>query len=166
MKPSTKLHISCAGYCALLASLNWFRSVEYSGTGGGLKSESVSAVGGALLISGAFALYLASHCLRAARRRLETRSKVQTGNWIQSWSVFAYALPLLWHQQATSVWREADGVMATATQGYGHALSTWVFVFAVIGMLLFQILLRLSDDRNDPQSGSSTTFSSHRAASC
>lgn len=30
MTPLTKLHLGSAGYCALLGSLNWFRSVEYA----------------------------------------------------------------------------------------------------------------------------------------
>ena len=151
MNPLIKLHLGSAGYCALLASLNWFRSVQYSRQVG-LKSESFSPVALALLLSGAFALYLAALCLRAARARLESGRMVKTGNWIESWVVVVYTLPLLWHQNSVSTWKEADGAMATEIGGYGHASSGWVFVFAVAGLLLFQILSRLAptDDGADP----------------
>lgn len=149
MKPSTKLHLGSAVYCALLIGLNWFRSVEYSRQFG-VTSESFAPIGLALLLSAAVALYLAYRCVRATLSRLESGKKVREGRWIESWSVIVYALPLLWHRISSSSWTEADGTLATATGGFGHALSGWVFLFAILGLLLFQILARLTDDDEEP----------------
>jgi len=145
MNSSTKLHLGSAGYCALLVGLNWFRSVEYSRQFG-LKSESFAPIALAYLLSVAVALYLVYRCVRSALSRLESGRKVREGRWIKSWTVILYALPLLWHQTSSSSWREPDRALATATGGYGHALSSWVFLFAVLGLLLFQIFTRLTPD--------------------
>jgi hypothetical protein len=148
MNSSIKLHLGSAGYCALLVSLNWFKSVEYSRQFG-LKSESDAPIALAYLLSVAVALYLVYRCVRSALSRLEGGRKVREGRWIESWAVILYALPLLWHRTSTSSWREPDGALATATGGYGHALSPWVFLFAVLGLLLFQIATRLTLDDQD-----------------
>ena len=149
MNPSTKLHLRSAVYCALLICLNWFRSVEYSRQVG-VTSESFAPIGLALLLSAAVVLYLAYRCVRSALSRLESGKKVREGRWIESWGVIVYALPLLWHRISSSSWTEADGALATATGGFGHALSGWVFLFAILGLLLFQILARLTDDNEEP----------------
>lgn len=145
MNPSTKLHLGSAGYCAVLAGLNWSRSVEYSRQVG-LTRESFSPIGLAALLSSTVALYLFYRCVRSALSRLETGRKVREGRWIMSWGVILYALPLLWRQTSDSSWREPDGALAYATGGYGHALSSWVFLFAILGLLLFQIFMRLKSD--------------------
>jgi hypothetical protein len=149
MNPITKLHLRSAVYCALLIGLNWFRSVDYSRPFG-VTSESFAPIGLALLLSAAVALYLAYRCVRAALSRLERGKKVREGRWIESWSVMVYALPLLWHRTSSSSWTESDGSLATATGGFGHALSGWVFLLAILGLLLFQILARLADDDEEP----------------
>ena len=143
MHSATKLHLVSAGYCAVLISLNWFRSVEYSRQSG-VQSESFNPVALAALLSFAVALYLAYRCVRSALTRLEEGRKVKAGRWIKSWGVIFYALPLLWQQTSSSSWVEPDGALATATGGYGHASSSWVFLFAVLGLLLFQIFTRLT----------------------
>lgn len=150
MTPSTKLHLGSAGYCALLISLNWFRSVEYSRQLG-LKSESLTPVGLAALLSLVVALYLGYRCVRAALARLEDGRKVREGRWIRSWAVLLYALPLLWHQISTSSWKEPDGAVATVTSGYGQAASSSIFILAILGLLLFQIYVRLTPDDDDPE---------------
>jgi hypothetical protein len=149
MSSRLKLHLGSAGYCVLLACLNWFRSVEYARQIG-LKSESFAPVGLAWLLSLLVMVYLLWRGVRAALARLESGRKVREGRWIESWSVILYALPLLWHRTGTSSWIEADGALATATGGYGHALSSQVFLFAVAGLLLFQVLARLIDGRDTP----------------
>lgn len=145
MSPFIKLHLGSASYCLLLISLNWVRSVEYSREFG-VTSETVAPVGLALLLSAAVVLYFVYRCIRSALSRLETGKKVREGRWIESWSVLVYALPLLVFRSSISHWVEADGTLAKATGGFGHALSTWVFLFAILGLLLFQILGRLTDD--------------------
>lgn len=149
MNPTTKLHLGSAGYCALLAGLNWFRSVEYSRQAG-VASESFAPVLLALLLSTAVALYLAYRCVRSALSRLENGEKVREGKWIESWGVIAYALPLLVHRTSSSSWIEADGALAKMNSGFGHPLSSWIFLFAIVGLLLFQILIRLRPDENQP----------------
>ncbi len=151
MNPSTKLHLGSAGYCALLISLNWFRSVEYSRQFG-VTSENLAPIALAALLSLAVVLYLIYRCVRAALSRLENGRKVRAGRWIESWGVIFYALPLLWHQTSSSSWREPDGAWAAATGGYGHALSSWVFLFAGSGLLLLQIFTRLTpkDEEVEP----------------
>ena len=149
MSPSTKLHLGSAGYCALLVGLNWSRSVEYSRKFG-LTSESLVPVALGLLLSVSVALYLVYHCVRFALNRLKSGKKVREGRWIESWGVIIYALPLLWHRVSSSSWTEADGALARATGGYGHAISSWIFLFAVLGLLLFQIRLRLAPDDVEP----------------
>jgi len=150
MSPTIKLHVWSAGYCASLVGLNWFRSVEYSRQIG-LHSESVNPVALAFLLSVAVVLYLGYRCVRFALARLESGKKVRSGRWIKSWSVIVYALPLLWHRTSTSSWKEADGTLVTATGGYGHALSSWIFIFAIIGLLLFQFFTRLNPDNEDAE---------------
>ena len=149
MNKSTKFDLGSAGYCALLVGLNWFRSVEYSRKIG-VSSESNSPVALAFLVSAAVALYLVYRCVRSALSRLESGKKMREGNWIETWSVIVYALPLLWHQTSSSSWIEADGALATATGGYGHDLSSRIFLFAIMGLLLFQILARLTGDDEEP----------------
>jgi hypothetical protein len=151
MNPTTKLHLGSAGYCMLLISLNWFRSVEYSRELG-VTSESLVPVALAALLSLAIALYLVYCCVRVVLSRLESGRKVSAGRWIMSWTVALYALPLLWRQTSSSSWQEPDGAWASATGGYGHDLSSWVFLFAVLGLLLFQIYTRLLSDDQDPES--------------
>lgn len=150
MHPLIKLHLGSAGYCVLLVSLNWFRSVEYSRQNG-LTRENIAPVGLALLLSAGVAVYLFYRCVRAALYRLETGKRLKGGSWVPSRSVVVYALPLLWHRTSSSIWTEADGAVATATGGYGHATSIWVFLFAVLGLLLFQILVRLTNDDDEPE---------------
>lgn len=150
MNPSTKLHLGSAGYCALLASLNWFRSVDYSREIG-VRSESFAPIALAALLSLGVVLYLVYRCVRAALTRLEYGRKVGAGRWIESRTVILYALPLLWHRTSSSRWTEPDGALASATGGYGHSLSSWVFLFAVLGLLLFQIFTRLTKDDEDGQ---------------
>jgi hypothetical protein len=147
MTPRVKLHVVSATIASVFIALNWFRSVTYDRTNG-ITAESFSPVALAALISGALALYLTMLCVRSARVRIESGRGVGEGRWIQSWLVIVYALPLLWHQNSTSVRKEVDGAMATVTGGYGHDLSTWVFIFTVIGLYLFQIYVRLSTDEN------------------
>lgn len=150
MKPLAKLHLWSAGYCLVLAGLNWSRTVEYA-RAAGLRRESIDGIGGALLLSGAIALYLAWSCIRTARLRLEAGKKVQSGRWVPSWSVLIYALPLVFRFNSTSNWTDPDGALATATGGYGGALSRAVFLFAVAGLLLFQIRSRLSIENTEAE---------------
>jgi hypothetical protein len=149
MNPILKLHFGSAGYCALLISLNWFRSIEYSRQVG-LKSESFAPIGLVWLLSAGIALYLAYRCGRSALARLKTGRKVREGNWIESWSVIVYALPLLVHRTTSSSWNEADGALARMTSGYGDAISGRIFLYAVLGLLLFQILMRLEPNDQMP----------------
>lgn len=150
MNPSTKLHLGSAGYCALLVGLNWSRTVEYSRQSG-VTSEGVSPIALALLLSGGVALFLLVRCVRVALARLENGRRLKEGRWIPSRGVIAYALPLLLHRTTVSTWIEPDGALATASGGYGHAASSWVFLFAVLGLLLFQILARLTGDDAEPE---------------
>ncbi len=143
MKPLVKLHIWSAGYCLVLAGLNWSRTVVYSRDSGILR-ETLDGVGGALLLSGAVAFYLLWRCIRSARARLEAGRKVEGGRWVQSRSVLVYALPLLFHSNSTSSWTAPDGALVTVSGGYGSDRSFGVFLCGVVGLLLFQILRRLS----------------------
>ena len=143
MNPIVKLHLGSAAYCAVLLSLNWSRSIEYSRTSG-LTSEGFSGGPISVILSGAFVVVLAWHCFRSARRALEVGSRVADGRWILTWSVACYALPLVPRSTGTSNWTEPDGAFATATGGYGHEMSLLVFILAVAGMYLFQILMRLT----------------------
>lgn len=149
MKPSAKLHLGSAAYCALLIALNWFRSVEYSRQFG-VKSEGVAPIGLAFLLSTTVVLYLVYRCVRSVLARLESGRKLSEGSWIGNWGVMVYALPLLWHRTSSASWTEADGSLATATSGYGHALSSWIFLLAILGLLLLQILARLTGDDEGP----------------
>lgn len=146
MNPSIKLQIGSAGYCALLACLNWSRSVERSHQNGVFHRSSVDPIALAVLLAVGIVFYLLYRCVRAALRRLEIGRSVREGRWIKSWGVVVYALPLLFHLNSTARWKEADGAFVTVTGGYGHNLSIWVFVFAILGMFLFQMLTRLSTD--------------------
>lgn len=157
MNPSTKLHLGSAGYCALLVGLNWSRSIEYSRQFE-VTIESFAPIGLAILLSAAVALYLVYGCVRSTLSRLASGKKVGEGSWIESWRVIFYALPLLYYRTSTSGWTEVDGARATATGGYGHALSCWVFLFAIVGLLLFQILARLTDDDDEPSPFQRTRF--------
>jgi len=154
MNSSAKLHLGSAGYCALLIGLNWFRSVEYSRQFG-VKSESFGPVALAALLSLAVLVYLVYRCVRAALTRLERGGKLREGRWIVNWGVLLYALPLLWHQNSSSSWLEPDGTWANATGGYGHPLSAWVFLFAILGLLLVQILARLTSNDDGAGAGGS-----------
>jgi hypothetical protein len=152
MSPSAKLHFGSAGYCAFLVGLNWFRSVEYSRQVGVMR-EVLAPIVVAALIALAVAVYLVYRCVRTAAARLESGQKVGEGGWIESWSIILYAVPLLFHRTSTSKWIEPDGSLVTATGGYGHALSPWVFGFAIAGLLSFQILMRLDsgDEEAEPE---------------
>ena len=145
MKPSAKLHLMCAVYCTTLAALNWSHSIEYSRAVGPYR-ETNAPVGLALLLAGSIALVLAVRCLRAAKRRHESGRRVAAGGWIPSKSVLLYALPLLFSHTTTSTWVAADGTRAVANGGFGHALSPWVFLVAVAGMILFQLHAKLATD--------------------
>lgn len=149
MNSTAKLHLGSALYCALLVGLNWFRSVEYARPIG-VTSETFAPIALALLISAAVAVYLLYRCVRSSLSLLESGRKVRAGRWIESWSVTIYALPLLWHRTSISSWTEADGALATASGGFGHTLSGWVFLLATLGLLLFQILARLVGDDEGP----------------
>ena len=150
MKPPTKLHIWSAGYCLVLAGLNWSHTVAYSRPAG-TQRESIDGISGALLLSGAIALYLMWHCIRSARIRLEAGKKVEGGRWVRSWGVLIYALPLIFRSVSTSTWTAPDGALATATGGYGSDRSFAVFLFAIAGLLLFQILSRLSMEKTEAE---------------
>jgi hypothetical protein len=159
MHARTKLHILSASYGAVLASMNWFRSVQYSRTNGVI-AESVFPVALAVLLSGMVACYLAVRCFRLARTRLESGSKVREGKWIRSWAIIVYALPLLWHQTSTSTSQAEDGATVVTTGGYGHALSAYLFMFAIVGLLLFQISTRLHPDDQEPSTAPDSTAGS------
>jgi hypothetical protein len=160
MKSFVQLHVGSAAYCAVLLVLNWSWSVKYSRQVG-LTSESVSPVAFALLLSIGVSLYYAFRCLIAAASRLEKGTKVGEGRWIRSWSVLVYALPLLFHKNSTSNWIDGDGALATTSSGFGHQLSTWVFLFAILGLLLFQIFSRLN---LNPEEGRTNHYSQLRGA--
>jgi hypothetical protein len=144
-----KLHLQSAGFCAVLVALNWFRTVDYS-RGLGLQHESINGVGGALLIAAVAVLMLSRRIFRAVRWRLEHGRTVTPGRWIRSWGAIFYALPLLLRFNQGSSWIEPDGARATSLGGYGHDLSSFVFLLAVAALLLFQIAERL-DDRSPHQ---------------
>lgn len=148
MKSFLQLHLGSAAYCAVLLVLNWSWSVKYSRQVG-ITSESVAPVAFAYLLSIGVALYYAFRCLKAAAARLEKGTKVREGRWIRSWSVLVYALPLLFHRSSTSTWIDGDGALATTTSGFGHQISSSVFLFAVVGLFLFQIFSRLNSDTED-----------------
>lgn len=148
MKLFLQLHVGSAAYCAVLLVLNWTWSVKYSRQVG-ITSESVAPVVFAYLLSIGVALYYAFRCIKAAASRLEKGKKVREGRWIRSWSVLVYALPLLFHRSSTSSWIDGDGALATTTTGFGHQVSTSVFIFTILGLLLFQIFSRLNIDPED-----------------
>jgi len=150
MKPTAKRHLRSALYCALLAGLNWFNSIEYARKIG-VTHEGFYPVEWAFLVSGGVAVYFVFRCIKAARICLEHGEAVKKGKWIQDWAVLIYAIPLLFGRQSTSNWYEPDGALATTTRGYGHALSGSILVFAVVGMLAFQIHQRLSGGRGEPK---------------
>ena len=139
-----KLHVQSAFYCGVLISLNWYRTTHYA-RGDGVTSESILPVALALLLSVAIVVALAWRIAKRARWRLEGGERVRPGRWIESWSVAIYALPLLWQHITTASWKEPDGALATSVGGYGHALSSWIFLFAIGGLLLAQIGNRLSE---------------------
>lgn len=143
MRRLPKLHLYSAVYCAVLISLNWFRTTKYARVEG-VTSESVTPVALALILSVVIVVALGWSVIKLARRRLEAGERVPSGRWIESWTVLVYALPLLFHNLRSSSWREADGVIATSFGGFGSDLSTWVFLFAIAGMLLAQVQHRLS----------------------
>ena len=143
MSRIAKLHLWSALYCCVLISLNWFWRTDYTRTNG-LTSETIGLVGGAFFISLLVAVILALRALKLARWRLEQGEKVRDGRWIESWSVLLYALPLLWRQVSTSSWRAPDGALATSSGGFGHPLSSTVFLLAIAGLVLAQIKDRLS----------------------
>jgi hypothetical protein len=149
MKPNAKLHLKSALYCGLLAGMSWFSSIEYSRKVG-VVEENFYPIGLAFLLSGTVAVYLAYRCMKEAGIRLERGDAVRNGKWIQDWAVVVYALPLLFSRQIGSHSYEPNGAFATATRGYGNALSPLISLLAVAGMLAFQILSRRSDGRKEP----------------
>lgn len=155
MNPLMKLHLWSVIYCAVLTSLNWFRTTEYA-RHEGIHSQSEAPVLAALLVAGGVCFYLLLQCVRHAKLRLETGRRVAGGKWVLSWSVVIYALPLLFVSQTTSTWHEADGVIATATGGFGHMLSRWVFLCAAVSLFSFQVLMRLLPE-NGQRSGPAQT---------
>ena len=134
----------------MLAGLNWSHTVAYSRTVG-TQRESIDGISGALLLSGAITLCLMWRCIRSARIRLEAGKKVESGRWVRSWSVMIYTLPLIFRSISTSTWTAQDGALATATGGYGSDRSIAVFLFAIVGLLLFQILSRLSPEKSEAE---------------
>jgi hypothetical protein len=149
MKPDAKLHLKSALYCALLVGLNWSYSTEYSRTPGVTRVE-LSPAWLALVLSVATAGYLAYRCVQAARLRLESGKAVAKGEWIQNGAVLIYVLPLLFGKRWTSSWTEPDGTLVAAQRGFGHACSAWILIFAVIGLLAYQVLSRLSEGSEVP----------------
>ena len=143
MKPSRKIHLWSASYCLLLAVLNWSRTVEYSRAGGTKGSSILTPIEVAFVLSAVVLLVLGVRIVRSARRHLETGRRVTAGRWIQDRSVVLYTLPLLFYRQTTSSWIEPDGAVANSISRYGGALTLAVLLFAILGMLLFQVLLRL-----------------------
>ncbi len=150
MKRMTRIHLFSVLHCAVLIALNWFWSARYSRQEG-VTSESVSPVALAFILSACVVAYFTFRCIRLAAFRLERGERVPPGSWIQSWSVILYAVPLLFHKVSTSSWIEGDGAYSSATTGYGHELSPFVFLFAVIGLLLGQVSSRLKTDRGKSQ---------------
>lgn len=143
MSRIAKLHLFSALYCGILIALNWSRTTQYARSEG-VTSESVAPVALALILSMLVVVVLGWRVLRIVRDRLETGASVPPGRWIESWSVLIYALPLLWQNIRGSSWRMADGTIATTIGGFGSSLSTWVFLFAVAGLLLAQVEARLA----------------------
>jgi hypothetical protein len=133
----------------VLISQNWFRSITHSGNAGFSKEE-IYPVEVAAVLSGAVAVVLALVCVWKARSLLERGSRVGGGIWIQSYLCLFYALPLLWHQQSSSTSVASDGSTTVVSRGYGHELSIWIFCFAVAGLLLLQIVIRLSRVKKTP----------------
>jgi len=133
----------------VLVALNWFRDIDYSRELG-CRHESINGVGGAFLIALIAVLMLSRRIFRSARSRLESGRAVAPGAWIHSWGVLFYPLPLLLRFNRGSSWIEADGARATAFGGYGHDLSSIVFLLAVAALLLFQIAERLDGPTPKP----------------
>ena len=143
MSRVAKMHLWSAVYCCVLISLNWYWKTDYARTNG-VTSETMVWVGGAFFISVSVVVVLGWRALKHARWRLEQGVQGPEGRWSESWSVLLYALPLLWQRVSTSSWRAPDGAMATSSGGFGHTLSSTVFLLAVAGLLLAQMKNRLS----------------------
>lgn len=150
MHPKATLHLVSLIYCAILVSLNWFQTTTRSSPSGFSKHE-VIPVELAGVLSIVVLVILATFCVFKARSRLERGRKVGEGKWIQSNLCFLYALPLLWRQNSTSKSIAIDGTETTVSGGYGHELSSWVFLYAVLGLLLLQIAMRLAEKKTQPQ---------------
>jgi hypothetical protein len=148
-----KLHLVSVCYCAVLVALNWSRSTSYSRPFGaaGVTHEAVYPVALAAGLSVVTVIVLCFYCLWKARSRLERGSRVAEGRWIQSYSVILYAFPLFFHRLSSSTSIATDGSTIVHSGGYGHPLSSWVFCFAVAGLLLLQIAARLSSGENGPR---------------
>jgi hypothetical protein len=130
MSARLKIHLFSAGFCALLAGLNWYRFVHFSRKIG-LLSDSVSPIMFAYLISGAAVLLLALSCIRNCRFTLRWGIK-----WVPEWIPFLYTLPLLYRTQVVTTWTEPDGAVATQLKGYGS--SPTLFWLAIVVLALFQ----------------------------
>jgi hypothetical protein len=74
---------------------------------------------------------------------------VPAGKWITTCLPILYALPLLWRNFSSSTSIDSEGARTIVSGGYGHELSSWVFLFAVVGLLLWQVTLRLHADSSD-----------------
>jgi len=149
LSSNTKLHLKSGIFCALLMSLNWSSSVQYSRKIGVI-SESFSPAGLALVISGLAALCLVVSCVCMAKAMLECGGRVRPGRWVRDPSVLLYALPLLFERHTTSTWAEPDGAIASKTGGYGSSFSTWIFLFTVLGLVLFQVFSKLCNGEEKP----------------
>jgi hypothetical protein len=95
---------------------------------------------------------------------IETGRKVTPGRWIPHPEVVLFLVPLLWRQQTTSSWYEADRSLTVVTKGYGHELTFWVILFAIAELLLFQIFTRLSQNGNVPNQAADSTVSAGTSA--
>lgn len=150
MHPKATLHLVSLIYCAILVSLNWFQTTTRSSPSGFSQHE-VIPVELAVVLSIAVMAVLAVFCVFKVRSRLERGHKVGEGKWIQSYLCFLYALPLLWRQNLTSTSIDVDGTKTIVSGGYGHELSGWVLLYAVLGLLLLQIARRLAEKKTQPQ---------------
>jgi hypothetical protein len=135
--------------------MNWSRVTSFSSPAH-MWREDYHPVAIAFGLSAFIAAVLAVLCVRMARRCLESGQKVPPGRWIHTYAPIFYALPLLFHSTGSSTSLAAGGGTTVVSGGYGHELSSWVFLFAVTGMLLAQIAIRLY---RDPEVGSHQAFS-------
>jgi hypothetical protein len=138
MKTNTKIHIASLILSVGLCSLNWHYEIKYDRTYGVL-SEANAPVGAAYLSVIALAICLFLSCAHALKQALIRGTKIEWRGWFYSKLPFFYPLPLLFHHIRSSDWRESDGAWAHRIGGYGHPLSSKIFIFALICIALIQI---------------------------